>query len=235
MKLSEHIYKLCGVEYGTNSTCYAVVCPDGMVLFDAGAGAQERAVMERTRRDWGIAALPVTHVFLTHAHFDHSGNAAWFRRHGAMILSSAAEAEAIAAAGPETLRHLTKTEIQPCAVDRPLTDGQTVRVGELCVECILIPGHSPGSMAYHVEIDGLSALFVGDLLTVDGATPDNDMLLSLPWQGGPGADNKAFAQSVGKLCSRHVDLIAPGHLAVFRGDCDGLLRKLHKMAQDAIA
>lgn len=233
MKLSEHVYKLCGVEYGTNSTCYAITYSGGLVLFDVGAGERERTVMERVRNDWGIATLPVTHAFLTHAHFDHSGNAAWFQQHGTKILSSRQTAEAVASIGPDTLQELVNITLSPCLPDEILVDGQTVRIGELVVECIATPGHSSGSMVYRVEVDGQNVVFVGDLLTVDGATPENEMILSLPWQGGPSADKKIFAQSVGKLRKYSIDLIAPGHLAVFRGDCAGLLQRLHEMAQKA--
>ncbi len=59
--------------------------------------------------------------------------------------------------------------------DGDLTDGQTVRVGDVEVEVLHTPGHSPGACCFSVPALGL--VFTGDTL----------------FQGGPGATGRSFS------------------------------------------
>jgi glyoxylase-like metal-dependent hydrolase (beta-lactamase superfamily II) len=37
-------------------------------------------------------------------------------------------------------------------LDVPLKDGQTLEVGSIAIECVHIPGHTPGAMSYFFRI-----------------------------------------------------------------------------------
>ena len=75
MKLTEHLLKISGVEFETNSNCYALVWDGGLALIDCGYGEKQWRRMEAALNRWGHSLSEATHVFLTHAHFDHGGNA----------------------------------------------------------------------------------------------------------------------------------------------------------------
>lgn len=59
-------------------------------------------------------------------------------------------------------------ELFPQSVDRELVDGELLRVGDLEVEVIHLPGHTPGSLLYLVHGDQRPHLFSGDTLFPGG-------------------------------------------------------------------
>ena len=92
MMLAKNLYKLSGIEYGTCSNTYALDWGEGIALFDAGTHDIQYDTMRAQLRRWGLADKPVTHVFLTHGHFDHAGNAQRFQQAGARIVVGEADA-----------------------------------------------------------------------------------------------------------------------------------------------
>jgi hydroxyacylglutathione hydrolase len=82
---------------------------------------------------------------------------------------------------------------------KTVTDGDTIRMGSLAVQCLHTPGHSPGSQCFLVE----SSLFSGDTLFVD-ACGRVDM---------PGGDPKLMWWSLNQTLRSLDDgtVIYPGH------------------------
>lgn len=100
--------------------------------------------------------------------------------------------------------HPGDQDLFPREVDRPLADGDVLEVGELRVEVLHIPGHTPGSCTYLVHGDERDHLFTGDTL----------------FPGGPGntfGNSQAFAQIMDGLETRVFDVfeddtwVYPGH------------------------
>lgn len=71
----------------------------------------------------------------------------------------------------------------PVAPDRILTEGESIRVGELDLEVIHLAGHTPGSVALVLTEQGTGKhhIFTGDSLFPGGVgkTPDDDAFRSL--------------------------------------------------------
>ena len=84
--------------------------------------------------------LEIQLILITHGHPDHTA--------GASELASLSGARVHAGAADE----VTGAE--------PVQDGQILEVGELALECLATPGHSPGHTCYLVE----DRLITGDLL-----------------------------------------------------------------------
>ncbi|HEY0697589.1 MAG TPA: MBL fold metallo-hydrolase [Micromonospora sp.] len=99
-----------------------------------------------------VGAAGLATVVTTHQHMDH-----WV-----------ALEEVVAATGARPLVHAADAEGLPIPAE-PLTDGDTVRVGDCELEVIHIVGHTPGSIALlHRDPSGTPHLFTGDSLFPGG-------------------------------------------------------------------
>lgn len=124
----------------------------------------------------------------THGHWDHVR--AW---------------EALADEdGWEVWGHRGDAELFPRPCDRWLEDGEVLHVGDLRIEVLHVPGHTPGSLLYLVQGAERPHLFTGDTL----------------FPGGFGAtfgDAEAFAQLSAGVVTRVFDRLPdetwvhPGH------------------------
>ncbi len=104
--------------------------------------------------------LTLTHILVTHLHFDHIyGCAALNRTTGAAVLSPPGDAELMQTElGAGGMFGLPRVE--PFA-SSPAPLGQATFAGLEC-QCLATPGHSPGSLTYYFPQAG--AAFVGDLI-----------------------------------------------------------------------
>jgi glyoxylase-like metal-dependent hydrolase (beta-lactamase superfamily II) len=86
----------------------------------------------------------------------------------------------------------------PPPADRPLAEGDTLRVGSLSFDVLHLPGHAPGHVAFH----GYGLLFGGDVLFA-GSIGRTDL---------PGANPAHLEQSLARLAELQPDTIVyPGH------------------------
>lgn len=91
--------------------------------------------------------LRITHILLTHAHFDHAAAAA--------PLSSDT--------GATIYVHRAELGDVEGGKKQPFSDGDKINIGGLTLACMHTPGHTPGSTCFLVD----NAVFTGDTLFVD--------------------------------------------------------------------
>lgn len=92
-------------------------------------------------------------IVTTHQHYDH-----W-----------QALAEVKSATGARTTAHELDAEGIPVATDDPVTDGDTITVGDASLSVIHLVGHTPGSIALvYDDPSGHPHLFTGDCLFPGG-------------------------------------------------------------------
>ena len=107
--------------------------------------------------------LQVTHVLLTHCHFDHVGGVAPLQQSGARVYCSAAEKPLVG-----TRVDLAEFFGAPTAcytVDETFEDGEEKSMNGISVKAILTPGHTSGSCCYlFTDNEGGRYLFTGDTL-----------------------------------------------------------------------
>jgi glyoxylase-like metal-dependent hydrolase (beta-lactamase superfamily II) len=138
----------------------------GTVAIDAGTSPDR---VQAAMADLGLKDhVPVSHLILTHAHFDHIGGTAAVRGPGTEVIASAGfPGEA------ERQRHLSipfryligtgaspASNVQP---DRLISERTSLVVGG--TEFVLIPvrgGETPGALMVHLPASGL--LFTGDVM-----------------------------------------------------------------------
>ena len=177
MRLTERIHLVGGADGERPSDrldaqIYVVDTSDGLVAIDAGAGRRVDAVVDAIRDD-GLDPSSVRWLLLTHAHADHAGGAAGWRR--AMpqveVLASPDVAGWLVDADEEATSvdraraagiYPAGYRLEPCAVGP--VGGTTLRLGALAVEVVQTPGHAAGHLAFLAEIDGATTIFSGDAL-----------------------------------------------------------------------
>lgn len=157
-----------------DSHVYLVDAGDSAFLVDAGCGLGVEAILARIS---AAGAPPVTRILLTHAHADHAAGAGELaRRLGAEIWAAAAVARMLADAdevgtGLATARRVgtypPSLRLVPTAIQRTLT-AETVTLGDLTVRVLPTPGHADGHLCFLVRLDGVDALFSGDLVFARG-------------------------------------------------------------------
>ena len=164
-----------------------------LVVIDPAAEA------ERVLR--ALADRSVSHVVLTHSHFDHLGAAnAVLDVTGAPLLIHELDAHRITSAGAEgtgaAIFGYSDTAPKP---DETLVDGDTIVAGELSLEVLHTPGHTKGGIC----LLGEGHLFSGDTLFA-GSVGRTDF---------PGGDATELRRSIGTKLATLTDetVVHPGH------------------------
>ncbi|MFO0950655.1 MAG: MBL fold metallo-hydrolase [Isosphaeraceae bacterium] len=152
------------------SAAYVVETSAGLVLVDTGLD-RDATLLRRQIAALGLDPSRIAAVFLTHAHGDHTGGAAAIRAAtGARVHAGKGDAEVLRAGKPReaffSTFHMPDHEPGPTPVDVELKGGESFSFGDVRVEAIASPGHTPGSVCYLVERHGLRILFGGDVISM---------------------------------------------------------------------
>ena len=180
-------------------------------LVDAGGGRDVGGIVRLIELD-GVDPRRVTQVLLTHAHADHAAGAAGLRDLlGVRVLASPEAARFVthgdaAAASLDVAR---EAGVYPpdfaypaCPVEGTLTDGATVRVGDLEIEVVDTSGHAAGHLSYVLRWGGRTSVFCGDACFYGGR-----ISLQHTWDCSVQGSIKA----VQRLAALSVDGLYPGH------------------------
>jgi len=157
---------------------------------------------DRLLKEAASHGLTIKYIVNTHHHIDHAmGNKEMVRRTGAKIVIHELDAPHLLAT-PRNLLDMFGAEPSPPA-DILVSDGQRIQVGNVALQVIHTPGHTPGGMCLFV--DGM--VFTGDTLFV-GSIGRTDF---------PGGSYEELEQSV-----RSKLYALPGNTVVFPGHNYGM-------------
>lgn len=153
--------------------------------------AQPRIADEAKRR-----GLTVTHVLLTHGHFDHIGGCAALQAAGAKVGCLAKEAPL--ALGKNNMADYFGGHVPPFSVDFTFGDGDILSLDGMQFLVIATPGHTAGGACFCVG----DHLFTGDTLFA-GDIGRSDL---------PTGSGEQLTESVKKLYALQGDFtVCPGH------------------------
>jgi glyoxylase-like metal-dependent hydrolase (beta-lactamase superfamily II) len=215
----------------TNSVSYLVADPatkDAVVIdpvldFEPASGVVSTRSADRILAAAGEQELTIEWILETHVHADHLSAAALIReRTGAKIGVGDGIRDVQAVFG----RMLGARDLEESDFDRLLKDGDTIPFGELAIEVMATPGHTPACVSYKIG----DAVFLGDTLFMPdygtarcdfpGGCPHKlygsiQRILALPRETrlfmchdykAPGRDDYAWQTTVGEEADRNVHI-----------------------------
>jgi glyoxylase-like metal-dependent hydrolase (beta-lactamase superfamily II) len=180
----------------TNSVSYLVADPvtgtaaviDPVLGFDVVSGKVDSEGADRIRSDAAASGFTIEWTLETHVHADHLSAGNHVReRTGAKLCAGAGIRKVQDVFGPK----FEATDLKPEGgdFDRLLQDGDRLPLGELEIEVIATPGHTPACVSYRVG----DAVFVGDTIFMpDYGTARCDF---------PGGDARQLYRSMQRILS----------------------------------
>jgi glyoxylase-like metal-dependent hydrolase (beta-lactamase superfamily II) len=194
-----------GLTAPEDAASYLVRIGRSAALVDAGCGRETDRLFENIR-SCGVSPEEIALLLLTHCHFDHTGGAAAVKeRTGCRIVAHELEAPFLEAGDDRVTAALWYgSHLPPLPVDETIQgEGGTLTLEDREIRAIHVPGHSPGSMVYLMESDGLRVLFGQD---VHG-----------PLDPGLLSDRKDYRRSLKLMADLDADILCEGHYGVVRG------------------
>ena len=143
---------------GTN--CYLVPSGEGhCVIIDIGDGAA------KLRETLLKQNLTLDAILLTHGHYDHVAGVEEIRNaYQIPVYIHEADENCLRSGQANLAYQLTSKQFIPVKEYQTIRDGDTLSLGELTVEVMHTPGHTPGGVCYQIG----DSLFTGDTLFAGG-------------------------------------------------------------------
>lgn len=177
------------------TNCYLVGCPQTLegAVIDPGWGAP--TILAEAK----AVGLKIAYVLNTHAHWDHvSANADVLEETKAQLAIHPEDLPLLRARGGADLWQIpVRPSPEP---DIELAAGQIIQVGQLKMQVLHTPGHTPGHVSFYEADEGV--IFDGDVLFKQGIGR-TDL---------PGGDHHALMHSI-----REVLMALPPETVVYSG------------------
>ena len=177
-------------------------------LVDAGCGHSQDTVVENIIAS-GVSPEEIDYLLITHCHYDHTGGAKGLKDlTQCQVIAHELEAQFLEQ-GDNTVTGANwyGAMLEPFLIDRKLSlQREEIDLGGRQIEAIHTPGHSPGSVVYLTESQGLKVLFGQD---VHG--PLDPSLLS---------NREDYIRSLELLLSLNADILCEGHYGTYKGQSE---------------
>lgn len=209
MRLTPHVYQLCGRSYGSHQNVFAIDAEHSLILIDTGLGEKDLHILYRNLSAWGLDHKPVKAVLLTHEHYEHISNAVHFQNLGAHIYAHAKTAKALRS-GDDWIMYYAYAEypmLKPFTVNYPINADTSFLIDGVSIQAWEAPGHSGGSLLYETKIDHARIVFSGDTILV------TDICHKAAFGCSAGIDyaQDVYVETLKKFSSHTADILLPGH------------------------
>ena len=148
-----------------------IATDDGHVLIDTGTEAGAQVVLDNIAR-LGLRTEDIVALLHSHEHFDHvGGHARVAAASGAEVIVSAPAQDVLGTGkdNPADPQFGLHPAMKPVSTGRVVSDGETLRFGDLEITAIATPGHTPGALSWHWEscepADGCQTVVYADSLS----------------------------------------------------------------------
>jgi len=203
MKLTEEIYAYEWTNPFENNCNSYYLGGAVQALVDPGLTAHLPDLLKRMEKD-GIDRKDIRYIINTHCHPDHFQGSEYFSGNPDVSIGlNGKEEEFFNDVGKEMFR-LFGMKSPDIAVDLPLDEGPLELGGE-SFQILLVPGHSPGSIALYWP--ARKALLPGDVI-FDQNVGRTDF---------PGGSGALLKESIRRLSELEVEYLLPGHIGIVSG------------------
>lgn len=185
---------------------YLIETSRGLILID-GTMEDNVPAIERNIAALGFRLKDVKLLLNSHAHFDHAAGLVKLKAaSGAKLLASPRDRPALESGRPIGETSYGEIRFPAVRVDRALTDGRPVRLGEVTLTPTFTPGHTTGCTTWSMKVrDGGRPL---DVVFPCSITVAGNRLVGN--RGYPGIVGD-FRASFRKLATMHADVVLPAH------------------------
>lgn len=127
---------------------FLITAPTGHVLIDGGV-LGEASLIKANIRSLGINLHDIKWILNSHEHCDHAGGIAQLAKDtGAQIIVSARSIPLLERGGRNDPQYGDQFPFAPVRVTRTVTDGESLRLGDLLLTAYLTPGHTKGNTTW---------------------------------------------------------------------------------------
>ncbi|MGE5416024.1 MAG: MBL fold metallo-hydrolase [Acidobacteriota bacterium] len=205
MKITDRVYIAGGGDISDPKDCCVYLVDGGteLAIIDAGAGDGVDNIIDNISQ-LGFDPSRVKLIIATHGHIDHIGGLKALKDHfDAQVAAHELELAAIQEARPElTAASFYGVDYKPVQVDIKLSGKlNELKVGDVKLQCLFTPGHTPGGVSVYADLPGGRVLFGQD---IHGP-------FSTMW----GSDMSDWRSSMEALLKLKADILCEGHFGVY--------------------
>lgn len=213
-KSYEKPFKIFGNLYyvGDKVVCsHLIDTGDGLLLFDSMFTGQGGMLVNAI---WELGFNPkdIKWIVHSHAHFDHIGQANFFKdMYGSKLYIGAPDAKDMREFPAKAFIQETFNPYEELFVpDAEINDGDIIKFGNTEVKFVMVPGHTPGTLASFFNVtDGSKTMRVGYFGGYGLITLQREYLEEI---GDPERTmRQTFLNSIDKVRNEHVDIFIGNH------------------------
>ncbi len=200
-RIDTDVYMIGGSDLSHPDDCSVyLIDAGGLVMIDSGAGASFDQLIRNIEK-LDLSPGNVKAIVVTHSHIDHIGGIKQFRDElGVQIIAHELDAGKIEQ-GVDIGADLYGIDYKHCTVDVKLNENEaTLQFAQKDLFVVHIPGHTPGSIAAYIDVDGKRILFGQD---IHG-----------PYIPEWGADIEDARNSLQVLIDLNADTLCEGHFGI---------------------
>jgi metallo-beta-lactamase class B len=133
-------------------TSFLITTTQGHFLLDGGL-PETASLIERNIAALGFRLHDVKFLLNSHAHYDHCGGLAELKRlSGAQMVASREDAEVLESGGRVSFEGWKNLGFPAVKVDRAITGGETVKLGDISLTAVFTPGHTKGCTTWTMPV-----------------------------------------------------------------------------------
>lgn len=221
VKIHDKIYRIKTPFGGGGTVFLYLIRGDTTALVDTGTAQSPDEVIRPALAELGLALSDVDVILNTHGHLDHAGGNMAFRKEskarihiheGDLFMANSVDAQVefmtapLRALGFSDAALAARIELvreqagEASGADVVLKEGDVVDLGGIVLRVIHLPGHTPGSVGYYWEEEGL-------LLTGDSIPGLGSRLGGYPLY----FDAVAYRRTLSKVATVPIDLLCMTH------------------------